>query len=369
MRVGFLTCDLTHQHGWAHYGLSMARALSEQGVDLKVICAPNIANKNEFSAQALLPPVDPMPPKMNLRLIQALPKVREILRDCDIVHVAIEPYAPLGYWVKGNKPLFVTGHGSYVRAPVERSFPINFLYRRAFLASTMICVSRYTSEVARGVLPGLRTEVVNNGVNEQRFSRLSPIPHDRPTVLCVGAVKARKGTLALVEAIAAVREKIPNILCVLIGTLDAEPEYADRVAGEIEVRGLNQNVWLMGRVPEQTLLEWYASADVFVLPSLNIDWKFEGYGLSLLEASAAGLPVIGARDCGAEDAVQHGVTGLLVSQLNLADELTQAILSLFHNPVRAREMGNAGKAFARAQTWENAAKQVIQLYERELAGR
>ena len=57
------------------------------------------------------------------------------------------------------------------------------------------------------------------------------------------------------------------------------------------------------------------------MASLNVGWKFEGFGLTLLEASAAGLPVIGTRDCGAEDAVIEGETGLLVAQSDLEHEL------------------------------------------------
>jgi phosphatidyl-myo-inositol dimannoside synthase len=108
---------------------------------------------------------------------------------------------------------------------------------------------------------------------------------------------------------------------------------------------------------------WHGAADVFVLPSINAGWKFEGYGLVHMEASAAGLPVIGTTGCGVEDTVDDGVTGLLIPQSEIAEKLPQAILGLLSNPEKARRLGEAGKAKARRQTWDHVAGQMIALYE------
>jgi phosphatidylinositol alpha-1,6-mannosyltransferase len=85
-------------------------------------------------------------------------------------------------------------------------------------------------------------------------------------------------------------------------------------------------------------MSWYGSAHVFALPSLNVGWKFEGYGLAHLEASAAGLPVIGTTDCGAADAIDDGVTGLLVTQAQVAERLPAAIIRLLSDPALAAQM-------------------------------
>jgi glycosyltransferase involved in cell wall biosynthesis len=114
------------------------------------------------------------------------------------------------------------------------------------------------------------------------------------------------------------------------------------------------------------LLGWYAKSNVFALPSLNVDWKFEGYGLSLMEASTAGLPVIGTTDCGAEDAVDDGITGLLVSQTSIAFELPQALIRLLTDPALARRMGEAGRAKAQHNTWDDVARQMIEIYRQLL---
>src|SRR5690606_8792173 len=144
--------------------------------------------------------------------------------------------------------------------------------------------------------------------------------------------KPRKGTLELVRAMAVVRQQMPAAQCVIIGSLDAMPEYAARVRAAVAELNLQDCVHLLGHVPEATVLGWMRAADVFALPSMNVGAKLEGYGLVHMEASATGLPVIGTRDCGADDAIVHGETGLLVSQERVAEELPAAILHLLADP-------------------------------------
>jgi glycosyltransferase involved in cell wall biosynthesis len=365
LHIGFLTADLTHNHGWAHYGLSLLLALRRAGVNVTVVTAHNSPSIDRVTVLPILPTVDPLEAGMLAKQLLAVPRVRHTLAACDLIHSTIEPYAPLAALVAGKRPFVVTGHGSYVRAPRQRSFPASAVYEWAFRRSLLVCVSHYTATQAKAAMPGVRTAVVNNGVDVERFTHLPNMQTRarRPTVLSVGAIKARKGTLALVHAMAKVREVIPDVRCMIIGSLEAEPEYTAQVQTAIETLQLNDTVHLLGRVPDDVLLGWYSAADVFALPSLNVDWKFEGYGLSLMEASAAGLPVIGTTDCGAEDAVNNGETGLLIRQTNIDRELPQAIIRLLTDTASARRMGEAGRARAQGQTWDHVAQQVIEIYE------
>ncbi|MCA9913937.1 MAG: glycosyltransferase family 4 protein, partial [Anaerolineae bacterium] len=316
---------------------------------------------------SLLPPVDPMPPNFLLRSLRALPAVRHALRDCDLIHATVELYAPLAQLVTGDRPLIVTGHGSYVNLPRIRRWPVNMIYRRAFERAIMLCVSEYTASVVQEILPTAKTVVVHNAVDAARFQQktmfVPEIP--RPIVLATGGVKARKGTLELVQAMAQVRQQIPTVQCVVIGS-KRETEYLQQVEAEIAGLGLEDCVHLPGFVDDDRFIGWYQAADVFALPSINAGWKFEGFGLVYLEASAAGLPVIGTRDCGAEAAIEHGKTGLLISQKKIAEELPAAILELLHNPQKSQAMGTAGREKALSQTWDHAAEQVIALYENSL---
>ena len=372
MRIGFLTSDLGHHHGWGHYTLSLILALRNAGVEVSVVAARNSQPIEGLPVTARLPILVPREPRFVLRTLLHIPSARRLLRDCDIIHAPAEPFAPLAAGVAGKRPLFITGHGSYVRFDQQR-WPVRALFRQAYSRARVVCDSRYTERVLQRILPGAQTAVVTLGVDVQRYMILRApahtLPKPIPTVLSVGAVKPRKGTLDLVQAMAVVRQYVPDVQCVILGSLEMEPEYVERVRAAMNDLHLNDCVRLLGHVTEEALLGWYGAADVFVLPSINDGWKFEGYGLVYMEASAAGLPVIGTTDCGAEDAIDHGVTGLLVPQNNLAEGLPQAILSILTDPARAQQMGAAGREKARQQTWDHVARQMIALYEAALANK
>ncbi len=363
LHIGILAPDLTHKHGWAHYSLSLIEALQRAGVRLTVVSAHNSPRLPGLDQHVLLPSVDPLDRGMLARLVRSLPEVQAALRPCTVIHAHIEPYAPLAALIAGRRPLIITGHGSYVRAAARRSAAIRALYAWAFRRATVVCVSHYTEQITRETIPSVRTQVITNGIDFARFGAIQPAGGDVPTVLSVGAVKERKGTLELVRALAHVRTTLPNVRGLIVGSLDMEPETVEEVRAVIQELNLAETVTLTGRVSDAELLRLYATADVFALPSVNVDWKFEGYGLSLIEASAAGLPVIGSLDCGAEDAVQDGITGLLVPQRDEAG-LAAALIRLLTDRKLAAAFGAAGRAWAATQTWDHAAQALIHLYQR-----
>jgi len=365
MHIGLLTSELGQGSGWANYSLNLIEGLEQIGIPITVVAAKNNTGQIQSPLTNLLPTVAPPDRNSLIQMASLTSKVRALLYDCDVIHATAEPYAPLAAWVAGKRASFITGHGTYVRLPQMRPFPVNQIYRRAFARSRMICVSHYTARVAKTIIPDLKTSVINNGIDPTRFDNL-PVLSDAkqgPTIVTAGGVKARKGTLHLVRAVASLRQIMPEVRCVIMGSMDAEPKYVEQVKAEIEKLGVADAVQLLGFVSDEVLLGWYAAADVFVLPSMNTGWKFEGFGIATLEASAAGCPVIATRDCGAEDAVIDGETGLLVSQEKIDEELPNAIFKLLSQPKLAREMGAKGRTRALNQTWFGVAKHIRTLYE------
>ncbi len=369
MRLGLLAADLSHRHGWAHYSLSLIEALRRAGVQMTIITARNSPDVAGLETHRLLPDTNPMAKRLLLRSLRAAPEVGQLLRDCHLIHALVEPYAPVGAWVAAGRPFLITAHGSYIDLLSRRRPPAGTFYRWSFeRARHIACVSHYTAKVIQGVLPGVSAPVIHNAIDPARFASLpkNAVEKRGPTVLSVGAVKLRKGTLELVRAMEKVHAAVPGAQCVIIGSLDAEPGYTQQVQAEISGLGLNDSVHLLGHVPEETKLAWYGAADVFALPSLHVGRKFEGFGLAYLEASAAGLPVIGTRDCGAEDAIEQDVTGLLVPQSGVTGPLADAIIALLTNPQRANQMGAAGRARVQHWTWDNAAQEWLALYHQAL---
>ena len=367
MRIGLITSDLSMENGWATYSLSLIRQLRARGIEATVVCARNSPSV-EFPIHRLLPSVTPPEQHTFFKTLASIARVRRLLRDCDVVHCTSEPYAILAAAVAGRRPLFITAHGSYVNLPRMRRFPVGHLYRRAFARARLICVSRHTAQVAREQIPGAQIHVINNGVDVARFLEPSKLRVDKrgPTVVSAGGIKPRKGTLQLVEAMAIVRGRIPDAQCLIMGNPQRGSAYTAQVERRIVELGLSGCLRIMGFVDDELMRAWMAEADVFALPAMNDGLFFEGFGLVLVEAGAAGTAVVGADSCGVADAIEDGVTGLVVSQANVAEELPRALLELLENPARAAQMGAAGRRRAQAQTWASVAEQVIGLYQAAL---
>ena len=225
------------------------------------------------------------------------------------------------------------------------------------LTSATICVSE--TERAAGLAAHTcgteRTVVIPNAVD------VEAAPHarhdgDPPRIVTVGRLAPPKDILTLLRALAAVDAKTFSVLVVGDGP--------DRAAAETEIRalGLAGAVELAGERRDVPAL--LASADVFVLSSLS-----EGAPFSILEAMAAGLPVIASDVGGVAELVADGETGLLVPPADPA-RLAEALERLLQDRSLRRRLGEAGHARARDRFDLPALQRAhFELYARELARR
>ena len=203
----------------------------------------------------------------------------------------------------------------------------------------LICVSEQARlSFLEAGLPEEKLRTVRNGIP------LRAIKTDRPgvrarlgldpscqVVLTVGRFAEQKGYRYLVEAVPLVLEHLPDARFVWVGTGRLEQELRRRV----EHLGLGASVTFAGRCHDVSQL--MAAADLFVLPSL-----FEGLPLTVLEAMAAGLPVVATAGCGAAEAVVDGKTGRIVEPANVA-QLASTIVEILKQPDLAARWGTAGR--------------------------
>ncbi len=210
----------------------------------------------------------------------------------------------------------------------------NRLVLKVAMAPVQRVVAVWTAgqEALTEVLGADRVRLIENGVDCDRYDLPEPAARP-PRVLYVGLLTPRKGVLDLLEASAQLTaEGVEHELCLLGGTPDEGPAAAEPVLEAAEGRAT-----LLGTRPPEEMPAAYATADVFCLPS----W-WEAMPMSVLEAMAAGLPVV-ATDVGdVARLVDDGATGYLVSPQS-PDELAAALRKLILDPERAREMGTAGR--------------------------
>jgi len=150
----------------------------------------------------------------------------------------------------------------------------------------------------------------------------------------VGRLVEEKGYLELFEAFKKVLEKFPNTLLLIIGP--KEPEKRDAVnPGIVKNYNIEKDVLFLGQRTD--IDELYLLMDIFVLPTHR-----EGLGASILEASAMGKPVIASNTGGCPEAVDDGISGILLPVKN-PEKLAETIIYLFRNPEKAKEMGRKGR--------------------------
>ena len=223
----------------------------------------------------------------------------------------------------------------------------------------------------------------------------------RPVVVCVARIVARKGQDTLVRAWPSVLARVPEAALLIVGggkhapavrelsrrlglatwaprdgaaaavgadpVPDNQPGTNDQPGtdDQRDTVGARPSVYFTGPVPQAELLAHYAAGDVFAMPcrTRRAGLDVEGLGIVYLEASAAGLPVVGGDSGGAPDAIRDGETGYVVGGRDvqaLADRLTALLL----DPSHAKAMGEKGRAWVeRDWNWDLTASRLRALID------
>ena len=179
---------------------------------------------------------------------------------------------------------------------------------------------------------------------------------DRPVIVCVSRLMARKGQDELIRALPIIQQTVANASLIIVG----DGPYRKDLERLVKKLGLENFVHLTGKVSQAELSKWYAAGDVFAMPCRTrmVGWDVEGLGIVFLEGSATGLPVIVGDSGGAVDAVIDGETGYLVDGTNTA-EIAGRIAYLFANPDIAKKMGEAGRNWVTQEwTWDQNFKKL-----------
>lgn len=259
-------------------------------------------------------------------------------------------YGRVAGWLAGVPVVISTVHNSIADYEVNRLK--RWIYSAALRITLpwvkrIICVS---DAVRRDVVQddpaaaGL-TETVHNGVDRLMFQK--PVDRTRvrrefgltdgPLLVMVARLTQPKGHGDLIEALALLRDRWPQLQCVCVG----DGELKEPLAALAAERGLSSMCRFVGA--RDDVMEFYAAADVVVLPSHS-----EGFPFVILEALAMGKPVIATRVNGVPEVIEHMKTGLLVNPRDV-DGLASAIESLLKHPERAMQLGNAGRALVQTQ--------------------
>lgn len=260
-------------------------------------------------------------------------------------------------------PSVVTVHGNMrLIARVNRARPFSFQWCAARLegptlrrAQGVVCITRYTQEAVRRF--ARKTWVVPNAVDPAFFS-VQPAPVDPPVVLCVGHIILRKNQLAFIRALDGLAARRP-FRVLFLGDADRRTAFVAEFFKLLESRP-----WCVygGLADHAVVREHLRTATLLALPSLE-----DNCPMAVLEAMAAGVPVVAANVGGVPDLIEDGVTGLLCDPLNPAS-MSQAVERLLTDRTLAAQLAQRARAQALARYHpESVARRHLEIY-REVLG-
>jgi phosphatidylinositol alpha-1,6-mannosyltransferase len=288
----------------------------------------------------------------------------------------LKPAAYPARWLKARYglPYGVVVYGTdllLLDAKIRRS-TLKRLGTRVLLggAAVIVAISDWTAELCRAVLgsldlPSVRVRRVPLGTDPSHF-RPGVDPravrerfglNGGPWLLTVARLEWHKGIDTVIKALPAVRAAYPGARYAVAGVGDRRPHF-ERLVAEL---GLGDAVRFLGAVPDEDLPALYGAADLYVGASRLHDLMAEGFGISLVEASACGLAVVGGRSGGVPDAVRDGETGILVDPDDPA-AVAAGIGRLLADGELRKRFGAAGRrAVETYYNWDRVVRDLIQI--------
>jgi phosphatidyl-myo-inositol dimannoside synthase len=256
----------------------------------------------------------------------------------------------------GARRLVATTHGhevGWAMLPGARQA----LRRIARQVDVLTYLGEYTHRrLARALPAGTRLERLTPGVDTDAFTpevdgsqvRERHGLTGRPVIVCVSRLVPRKGQDALIRALPAVRERVPDAALLLVGG----GRYEEKLRLLARRTGVADQVRFAGAVASAELPRHFAAGDVFAMPcrTRRLGMDVEGLGMVFLEASATGLPVLAGDSGGAPDAVRRHVTGEVVNGRDLG-AIAGTLAGLLADPEHGRRLGAAGRTWAE-QDWQ-----------------
>ena len=299
--------------------------------------------------------------EMDLTAAWRLSRILKQLKP-DIVHA----HDPHGVAMAG---LALSMSTQLAKPPLVAARRVDFHLRGSSLSrwkyrqvDCFLCASEAIRQMLVGDgVPAARAVTVHEGIDLERVESAPPanlhedlwLPHHAPIVGNVAALVAHKGQRHLIEAARLVLPQVPDARFVIAG----EGELRPALERQIKDHHLEKHVLLAGFRPD--VLSLHKAFDIFVMSSVT-----EGLGTSLLDAMAAGKPVVATMAGGIPEVVIDGETGFLVPPRD-HDAMAGAIVKLLKDDALRHRMGEAGRARVRTIfSAERMVQETLRVYQR-----
>ena len=263
-----------------------------------------------------------------------------------------------------KKPYYVHTYGPEFR---EHKLYTPLLKLILNSAAKVISISNFAKDrLLKQNIPHSKIEVLTPGVDIHRFN-----PHlnaeeiiqkhnlyDKKVLLTASRLDVNKGIDKMINLMPEILRKYPNAVYIIVGK-GPEERYLKKLASNSS----KENIIFVGEVSDKTLPLYYASCDVFILPTREVPSKgyIEGFGIVFLEASACGKPIVAGRAGGSSEAVTDKTTGFVVDSKN-EKEILSSVEKLLEDKNLRDRMGSSGRMRVENEfNWDIKRKQFMNI--------
>jgi glycosyltransferase-like protein len=370
----------TSPRGGVVHTLALAEALSDAGVPVHIVtlAEPGSGFYRHTSVPYTVVPTPPRAETLEQRVFASVDALEAGLRSFGnrfaLVHTQDCISARAAARVRDTRsgpPVVRTVHhiDDFTTAAL-----INCQRQAVLEPDAVLVVSNVWRELLRAEF-GVDAQVVHNGVDVERFAPIASSRRaelrsrvgatDRFLFLAVGGIEPRKGSIHLFEALARLHEKMdPAPVLAVIGghSFQDYAQYRDDALGQLGPLGLTlgRDVVLLGTVPESDMTAWYRSVDALAFPSVK-----EGFGLAVLEAMSADLPVVTSDLPVFREYLVAGRDALMAPVGDVA-ALADAMHAVATDAALRNNLVTAGRPIARRFSWQSCAEEHRAVYGRLL---
>lgn len=365
-----------HVGGMEYYVERLSEELAARGHDVTVFTSSNNGTQQAYTRNGVkIRTLKIMTKLYNIPIVPNLFSQLTAEEKPDIIHthqypVFFSDMAAAASWIK-KIPLIVHVHViSDAKSPLS-GFISDMYYstlglRTLTTANTIIVPSMaYKTKLSKMHVNPNRLQVIPYGIDTKKFQNKNGEAfkakydlQESKVILSVGRLNYQKGFQYLIKAMPTVLQQIPNAKLVLVG----EGEQLSYLRQLTKSLSLEKIIVFTGAINQTEIPYAYAAADIFVLPSL-----FESFGISLIEAQAAGKPVVGTRVGGIPETFKDGETGFLVEPGDV-EQLEEVIIRILSDSDIAKELGRKGKCYAASFEIKKSINRIIKEYDKIVFG-
>ncbi len=222
----------------------------------------------------------------------------------------------------------------------------------------------YLDRPAHVVMHGIDTRQFSPPENRAALRERLGLP-DGFLIGCYGRVRHQKGTDVFVEALVEILPHHPDLIGIVMGrATEAHEKFLDNLKAQVSTAGLAERILFLPEVPVSEMAAWYQALDLYVAPQ-----RWEGFGLTPLEAMACGVPVVAGRVGAFDELIVDGETGAMVNAGG-ASEFAGAIETILGDREALGRMGAAARRHVEKHfTIETEAAALVRIYRNLLATR